>query len=149
MIQIVYGSGGGNTELVCQLLAENLLRKNKPVKLTRAKVNDFDSLELMDLYVFASPTYGHGQLEKYMEVFLASYDRCNFDIKDKKVAVIGLGDKKYDEDYRIESSKILTEFLQEKGAKLVTDPLEIGECVFNDLERKVSSFADEIVTNLK
>lgn len=148
MIQIVYGSGGGNTEIVCQLLAENLIRRKKSVKLTRAKVNTFDDLENADLYIFASPTYGHGQLEKYMDKFIQSYDRCNFDIKHKKIAVVGLGDKKYDEDYRIESADILKEFIEEKGASLVTAPLKIGECVYEDLESQINDFAEEILKQL-
>jgi flavodoxin len=145
MIQIVYGSGGGNTELVCNMIAEKLLKDRSPVRLTRAKVSSFDDLESeADLYILASPTYGHGQLEKYMGKFIAGYKSSDFDMKGKKFAVVGLGDKKYDEDYYIESARILEKFVTENGGELVCESLKIGGCVYNSLEEKVSSFCKSI-----
>lgn len=144
MIQIIYGSGGGNTELVCNMIAEKLLKKTS-VKLSRAKVSSFEDIESeADLYILASPTYGHGQLEKYMGKFISSYKSSSFELKGKKFAVVGLGDKKYDEDYYIESARILKNFVIENGGDLVCEPLKIGGCVYNSLEQKVDKFCKSI-----
>jgi flavodoxin len=148
MIQIVYGSVGGNTEFVCNLLAEKLVSKNMSVKLSRAKVNSFSDLDVASLYVFASPTYGHGQLEKYMAKFLKSFKNSSFDFKGKNFAVIGLGDKKYDDDYFIESAKILEDFVRSNGGELLCEPLKIAGCVYQDVDEKVTSYCKNILKKL-
>lgn len=148
MVHIVYGSVGGNTELVCSLLAEKIVSAGVSVKLSKAKVNTFDDLEDSKLYVFASPTYGHGQLEKYMAKFVASYKNSKFDCQGRKFAVIGLGDKKYDDDYFIESANILERFIIDNGGQLLCPSLKIGGCVYKDLDMIVSSFSKNILKKM-
>jgi flavodoxin len=148
MIQIVYGSGGGNTEFVCNLLAEKLITKGFNVSLLKAKVTSFDDLDVAELSIFASPTYGHGLMEKYMGKFLKSYGRSHYDMKELKFAVIGLGDKKYDEDYFIESANILEEFVKRNDGELVCESLRIGGCVYDSLESKIDEFVKNILKTL-
>ena len=145
MIQIIFGSGGGNTEFLCDLLNEKLLKAGNKVVLSKAKVTKFDDLLGAKLYILASPTYGHGLLEKYMDKFVRSFAKSHFDMKGSNFAVIGLGNKKYDDDYYIESANILEDFVRENGGNLVVDTLRVGGCVYDDLDKKLDSFVLEIL----
>ena len=144
-IKIVYGSGGGNTELVCQKVAE-VLSENKShphkVELLQAKLTDATKLKGFDLLILASPTYGHGLLESYFEKFLRAL--AAVDLRDKPCSVIGLGDPKYDSDYHIESIKIIMDFLKEKGAKIVHIPLRVSRCPLPLLTGHVDLWAKKI-----
>lgn len=141
-IKIVYGSAGGNTELVCEKVAEILGEKKHQVELLQAKLTKAEVIGNFDLLILASPTYGHGQLENYFEKFLAELKAVN--LAGKKCAVIGLGDPKYDSDYHIESAHIIAEFLQEKGAQMVHLPLRVSKCPLPMLENHVARWAEKI-----
>ncbi len=140
-VKIVYGSGGGNTELVCEKVTQ-VLEKKHEVEMLKSKITDPMSIKGFDLLVFASPTYGHGQLEQYFGKFIKKAAAMN--LKGKKVAVIGLGDDKYDPDYFIESARILTDFLKKKEADIVINPLKVGRCPLPQLNKKVDSWAKKV-----
>jgi flavodoxin len=125
-IKIVYGSGSGNTELVCEKVAGLLKGKNHEVSLLKAKLINPKDVGTYDLLIFACPTYGHGELEQYFGRFLARME--NEDLDGKLCSIIGLGDPKYDRDYHLESIKIISDFLDKKHAKLVGMPLRISKC---------------------
>lgn len=141
-VSIVYGSGGGNTELVCRLFAEKIASFSE-VGFYRAKVFNWADLGAADVYVLASPTYGHGQLEKYMGKVVAKYSKEDFIVNDKKFLVIGLGDKKYDDDYFIESANILEDFVRKNGGKLILPAFKVGGCVYAELEERIVDYVAE------
>ena len=140
-IKIVYGTGGGNTELVCEKVTEILEKKHK-VEMLQSKITDPMSIKNFDLLIFASPTYGHGQLEQYFGKFIKKAKDMN--LKGKNVAAIGLGDDKYDPDYFIESAKILTDFFKGKEANIVISPLKVGRCAVPKLKGKVEKWAKDL-----
>lgn len=123
-IKIVYGTVGGNTELVCERVAEVLRKKGHAVEILKAKLADPADLGAWDLLILACPTYGIGELEDSFEVFMGKLGAVN--LKNKKCAVIGLGDPKYDQDYHLESAKIIMDFLKKKEAKVLYMPLRIS-----------------------
>ncbi len=140
-IHIVYGSVSGNTELVVEKTAE-ILSALHSVTLLRAKTTTPEALQPADLIIFASPTYGHGQLENYMAALIEKIPPSQ--LKGQKAAVIGLGDPKYDNDYLIESAKILIEFLKKQGAELVGLPLMIAKNPLPQLEIRVKAWAENL-----
>lgn len=141
-IKIVYGTCGGNTELVCQKVAEVLSVKHN-VELKKAKITSPDKIGEYDLLILASPTYGHGQLELYFDKFLKKLEKE--DLKEKKCAVIGLGNLKYDIDYHLESAKIITEFLKNKEVNIVCKPLLVSKCPIPFLDKHVKTWAEELL----
>lgn len=149
MIQVVYGSGGGNTEFLCGLLKDKLEGAGVMTELKKSKVSNFDDLHGANLYILASPTYGHGQLEKYMGRFIRGFQKSHFEMKDVNFAVIGLGDKKYDDDYYIESANILENFVKDNGGVLAVESLRIGGCVYSDLDDKLDHFVKSILNWMK
>ncbi len=123
-IKIVYGTVGGNTELVCERVAMVLAGKKHSVQILKAKTTDPAKLGAYDLLILACPTYGIGELEDSFEAFLEKLEAV--DLKGRKCAVIGLGDPKYDQDYHLESAKIIMDFLKKKKARVLYMPLRIS-----------------------
>ncbi len=146
-VKIIYGTSGGNTELVCQKVAEILETANHSVELHKAKSTQPEDFLGADLLILASPTYGHGILEQYMDRCLAQVK--DLDFTDQSFAVVGLGDMKYDEDYFIESAKILTEFMESRGAKSLLAPLMIARSPIPQLETRVVLWANQLLDHLK
>ena len=140
-VKIVYGTGGGNTELVCEKVTE-ILEKKHEVEMLQSKITDPMSIKNFDLLIFASPTYGHGQLEQYFGKFIKKAKDMN--LKGKNVAAIGLGDDKYDPDYFIESAKILMDFFKGKEANILISPLKVGRCAVPKLDGIVKKWAHKL-----
>jgi len=109
-INIVYGTVGGNTELVCEKVAEMLVSYGHEASLFRANTVKIEEVMSFDLMILASPTYGKGELEPYFAKFLNS-----------------LAKEDYEPEYHLESARIITEFLKEKNATLVHMPLRISK----------------------
>jgi len=124
-INIVYGTVGGNTQLVCERVAEVLVSKGHEAALHDARLAKVDEALAGDVLILACPTYGIGEMEEYFEKFLMALDAV--DIEGRKCAIIGLGDPKYDKDYHLESAKIIMEFLQKKKAQILFMPLRISK----------------------
>lgn len=141
-VKIVYGSGGGNTELVCEKVSEVLVAAGHSVDLLRAKLTKPEEVGDFDLLVLACPTYGHGQLETYFEKFFNGFKQA--DLKGKKCCTIGLGDLKYDADYLLESAKIIEAFFEEKEADVVCKPLKIVRSPVPYLNSLVANWAEEL-----
>ncbi len=140
-IKIVYGTGGGNTEIVCERVQE-VLSKKHDVTLLKAKVTEPDDIGKFDLLVLASPTYGHGQLERYFAVFIKKLEEM--DLKGKRCSIIGLGDPKYDSDYHIESIKVIMDFLKRKEAEIVHMPCRVSKCPLRLLDNYVTPWAEKL-----
>ncbi len=145
-IKIVYGTGGGNTEIVCQRVEEVLVAKGHEVSLLKAKVSEPEDIGSFDLLILASPTYGHGQLEKYFGVFLSKLEKV--DLKGRLAAIIGLGDPKYDSDYHIESAKVMMDFFKRKEAELVYMPCRVSRCPLKLLDNYVTMWAEKLSEKL-
>ena len=139
-VNIVHGSGGGNTEIVCERVAELLAEKKHKVTLLRAKSTEPKEALDCDVLLLGSPTYGHGLLESYFEKFLKKLE--GEDLEGKKCVAIGLGDPKYDPDYHIEAARVIVRFLREKGAAHVYRPLMISKSPFPYLEDFIPKWVD-------
>ncbi|MBI4232541.1 flavodoxin family protein [Candidatus Peregrinibacteria bacterium] len=142
-IKIVYGSGGGNTELVCEKVAEVLEQKKHKVKLLKAKLTEPKDVGSFDLLILASPTYGHGLYERFFAGFMAKAE-SELDVAGKKCATIGLGDMIYDPDYHVESGKMIQQFLKRKGALMPIIPLFVTKSPVPHLEGRIQSWAESV-----
>ncbi|MDP2690799.1 MAG: flavodoxin family protein [bacterium] len=135
---IIYGSTGGNTEMVCQKIAEILKKKNHKTTLQRAEWSKPEDLTKGDLCILGSPTYEHGVIQHHMGAFLK---QCKIITRDHRFAVVGLGDPKYDEHYNIESANILEAFVKEHGGEEVIHPLRINKTPIPHLENEITEWA--------
>jgi len=147
IIKIVYGTAGGNTKLVCEKVAEILTGRSNEVQLFNVKNLEPESVGSCDLLIFASPTHGHGEIEKYMGLFLRKMGKT--DMENWKCAIIGLGDPKYDADYHLESIRIIIQFLKSKNTEILGMPLRISKSPMLWLDSFVPMWAEKIDKLLK
>lgn len=146
---IFYGSGGGNTELVCEQIQDQLQEKGQQADLINFKVmEDLAPLENYEVLILASPTYGHGLLERYADRFVRYAQKQKLDLQQKPVAVVGLGDMMYDADYFIEAAKILKEFAEAQNGKIVNFPLMIAKSPLPHLKTVVPKWVDKLLSEI-
>ena len=149
-IFIAYSTVGGNTLLVVQKIVEILTKElqDKPVKIKVCLVQqaDLEQIRDCDLLILASPTYGQGSLEDNFKPFLKQLTKIN--LKNKKSAVIGLGDIKYYPHYLTEASIILENFLKQQEAELLLPPLKIGKNPIALLNTLVEKWAKKLAVRL-
>ncbi|MFW5776845.1 MAG: flavodoxin [Spirochaetota bacterium] len=111
-IGIFYGSSTGNTKDVATKLQEALggdLRNISDV--------DADTIAGYDNLVFATSTWGAGDLQDDWEDFFPNLD--DLDFSGKKVAIMGLGDQENYGDTFVDAMQILADKVDQLGGKLV------------------------------
>mgnify|MGYP001120292334 CR=1 FL=1 len=89
-IGIFYGSDGGDTEKVVEQIAEEL-REYVDVKIFNVAQASKNDLRRYENLIFASPTYGEGDLQSDWEDFLPKLSAS--DVAGKTIAFVGLGDQ--------------------------------------------------------
>jgi len=149
-IFIAYSTVGGNTLLVVQKIVEILTKElqDKPatIKTYLVQQADLEQIRDSDLLILASPTYGQGNLEDNFKPFLRQLTKIN--LKNKKSAVVGLGDIRYYPHYLTEASVILENFLKHEGAKVLLPSLKIGKNPIVLLNTLVEKWAKKLVVSL-
>jgi flavodoxin len=142
-ILLIYGSTGGNTEMVVENVADMLKSKKHKVTLKRAELSKAADLLKADIIILASPTYGHGLLEGYMAKFAKGIR--DLDLKGKPCAVIGLGDPKYEAQYHIESAAILEKTLSDAGGKILLPALRISRTPVMHLKGIIPHWTEQLI----
>jgi flavodoxin I/flavodoxin II len=146
-IQIVYGSNGGNTQLVCEYIADKMKTLGHQVYNARCEHFPTNKLTQCDVLVLACPTYEHGSLEPSFEKNF--WPRIqDLDLKQQACAVVGLGDIKYDIDYHIESARILQKYIETHNGRLIHPSLMISGKVLPLLDKLVNGWCDRLHTKL-
>ncbi|MBD3156635.1 hypothetical protein GF369_02285 [Candidatus Peregrinibacteria bacterium] len=145
-ILILFGSTGGNTELVCDEVLHIFKAKNHTAVMQRAENSSPDDMGAYDLCILASSTYGQGLLQDHMRAFIKSCSSKN--ISGNTFAVIGLGDNKYNTEYIIESAAILEKTVKDNDGTLLSPTLRINKTPVPHLETRVKKWANEIAKQL-
>lgn len=86
-VGIFYGSDGGTTQEIAQRVADKL-GGCELFDVAQAQPSDIESF---DNLIFATPTYGAGDLQDDWDSFLSKLDESVF--AGKKIALLGLGDQ--------------------------------------------------------
>jgi flavodoxin I len=111
-IGIFYGSSTGNTKDVATKLQEAL--GGDLHSITDA---DTDTIAGYDNLVFATSTWGAGDLQDDWEDFFPNLDDVDF--SGKKVAIMGLGDQENYGDTFVDGMQVLADKVEGLGGKLV------------------------------
>lgn len=146
-ILIIFGSTGGNTELVTDKVNEVLNDVGHKVTIQRAEESSIEDVKKAKNLIFASSTYGQGLLQDHMLKFFKEVK--GLDMKGKKCAVIGLGDNKYNTEYVIEAARILETGLKELGAEILLPPLRINKTPVPNLNATILKWAKDLSTKFK
>jgi flavodoxin I len=111
-IGIFYGSSTGNTKDVSVKL-QNALGAD----LHNVTDVDADTLTGYDFLVFATSTWGAGDLQDDWEDFFPTLD--DIDFSGKKVGIMGLGDQVNYGDTFVDGMAVLSEKIEERGGTVV------------------------------
>ena len=112
-IGIFFGSDTGNMEDAINLLAENLGNDN--VDIFDVSEDVADKLKDYDKFIFASSTWGDGELQADWEEFIDELKDVDF--SGKTVAIVGMGDQDSYTDTFCDSIKLIYD--EVKDAKVV------------------------------
>jgi len=144
-VLIIYGSTGGNTELVCDKIAEILENKRFKIKKQRAELTENSDLKNYEYIILAGSTYGQGLLQDHMKRFINNLKS----LKGKKCAVIGLGDSKYNVEYVIESANLLEKAVKENNGELLIKPLRVNKTPVPHLDKMVKDWAQKLSKSIE
>ncbi len=140
---IIYGSTGGNTEIVVDHAAQFFRAQGQLVTIKRAEQSEPEDLLKADGVILASPTYGHGTLQPDMAIFTEKLKGLR--LKHKPCAVIGLGDPKYEPHYHVESANTLEKLIEALGGDLVLPALRISRSPVLFLDNLIPQWTKEFL----
>ncbi len=146
-VLFIFGSTGGNTEMVVEFVADLLKQKKYDVKIQRTELSQPKDMLKADMVVLASPTYGHGLLEDHMAKFVRAMKEV--DLKGKPCAVIGLGDPKYEAQYHIEAAPDLEKAIKGSGGGLLIPSLRISGSPVMHLKGLIPHWTKQLIEKLK
>ena len=112
-IGLIYGSDGGMTKDVSERLADII--GEEYVELIDVSTSSAEQISSFDKLIFASSTWGEGDLQSDWEDFEETLDEIDF--SNKTVALLGLGDQESYADTFAEAISLLYEKV--KDAKVV------------------------------
>jgi flavodoxin len=142
-ILIIFSSSSGNTELVCDFVAEMLRKNGVLVHIQRAELSSPKDIQKYDVCLLACGTYDHGVLQEHFVPFARALKQEDF--SGMAFAVIGLGDSKYDVEYNVESAEILKNTVLKIGGTLLLPPLKINKSPVPQLSKKVSDWTQTLL----
>ncbi len=114
-VGIFYGSSTGMTEDIARLVQEKLGKEN--ADLLNVDSVGVDTLSKYNNLIFASSTWGMGELQDDWENFAADMDKV--DLSGKKVAIFGVGDQKLYPDTFVDAIGVLYKKAKDCGATII------------------------------
>ena len=131
-VGIIYGSTTGNTRDVCQKLVKAFGDEAELQDVAEVEESTVASYRFL---IFATSTWGAGDLQDDWEVFFPKLD--SLDLSGKKVAVMGLGDQQNYPDTFVDCVAALVDKAKERGAQIVGATSTEGyEYTSSDAERE-------------
>lgn len=115
VVGLFYGSDTGNTEKVAERIQAELGADLVDLHdIAKAKKED---LEKYDFLILGTPTWYTGELQSDWDAFMPEFKKI--DLKDKIVALFGLGDQEDYSDYFLDGMGTLKEVVLSMGGILV------------------------------
>jgi flavodoxin I len=113
-IAIVYGSSGGNTKNIAELIQKRL---GKDADLIDISLSDADTINGYDKLVLGTSTWYNGDLQDDWDMF----DKNSLELDGKTIALFGLGDQSGYGGEFCDGLGTLYELCVQKGAQIVGD----------------------------
>ena len=141
----MYGSVTGNSRAIGHLLHEHFSQQGQLSETDSLYKFDASELDTETPYIFIISTWSKGTINESTIDFYNSLPGVQ--LHDMKYGIIGLGEKKYGEEYFCKAVDTLHERLQQTGAVQVVDPLLI-EQVENLQEVGVAQWGDRFILKI-
>jgi flavodoxin len=146
-ISIIFGSTGGNTELVCHRVKQLLETAGATVCIKRVEHCNITDATANPICILAASTYGHGILQDHFIPFKRQLQTA--DLASNSFAVIGLGDDKYDAEYNVESATILEDAVQQGGGEIILPALRINRSPIPHLTTSVEKWTAALLKKIE
>lgn len=146
-ILMIYASQSGNTEIITDMIAENLRSLNQLVviKSFDFDVIDMESLAEYDAVLVGTYTWDDGELPYEVEDFYI--DIADVDIKGITFGVYGAADSCYD-TYGL-AIDLLADRINNQGGNVIEDRLKIDLLPNKHDEKRCEKFAGKIVEQIE
>jgi flavodoxin len=116
-IHVIYASTSGNTERVVETIGDILKDKGVNVFYHRAEITDIEIVKVNNLFLFATSTWEHGELNPYFKKLFEAMKSMN--MSGKYAGFVGCGDTRYEPVLFCEGMEILRRvFLENKGQEI-------------------------------
>lgn len=141
---IVYASMAGTTELMAQIIANELIKASDQVTVKDAFEIDAEELKSYERILVGSYTWGDGDLS---DEILDFYEELStIDLTGKMAAAFGPGDTSYEHFAR--AVDILEEALKTQGCEIVAKGLKVDSWTEaeEEIETKCREFVKEILS---
>ncbi len=129
-IIIIYGTVGGNSELVAQAISDGISEFGLVSQIHKAEITNPDELNNYDACILVSSTWRVGQLNEYMQDFYNKFITQSFE--GKYFGVVGLGDSKHYDIFG-GAATILEDGVKRVKGKQLLETLQIDGEVFGRL----------------
>ncbi len=116
-IHFLYGTETGSAEMLCEDIRDDL-GDGFECELTSLGDIDPTTLNNETFYIFATSTYGNGDLPVTAQPFYDTIVEKGLDLSHIRFAIYGLGDMVFAETFAF-GSKIMMEKLLEQGATMI------------------------------
>ena len=132
---IFYGSSTGNTEAIAESIREKLGPSHADI--FDVAICSRKEMEQYSFLIFGIPTWGLGDLQDDWEAFIPSLEAA--DLKDKTVAIYGLGDQDTYPDSFADAMRIIYDILLDKGCR-ITGKWPVADYFFDASEAVVDGY---------
>ncbi len=146
MVKIIYASTSGNVEIVCEKIAEIFNESGIETKLMRSEQTSIDEILNHDLFVLATSTWEHGEINQFYLELLGEITKN--DMTGKKAAFVGLGDRRYEPVLFCKGIDILQDAFLKQGGSQVGEALKIDGEPYGLFESVVSEWTKQLLEYL-
>lgn len=145
-IKIIYASTSGNVEATCEYVATLLEGHHFEVRLARAEKVDATEVINGQLFIFATSTWAHGEINPYFEPVL--HDINHLEMSGKLAGFIGLGDTRYEPVLFTKGIDIVHDAFLKKGGQAVAETLRIDGEPYHQFEGLVKDWTHTFISEL-
>ena len=114
-IHLLHGTETGNSEMVCEDIADDL-----SVDCQIDSLGDVDpaDLDADTFYIIVTSTYGTGDLPATAQPFMEALERDTPDLSHVRFAIFGLGDMIFEDTFAHGSENLMNKLLQAKARQM-------------------------------
>lgn len=142
----IYASTSGNVEVVVEHVATLLQAANFECDLHRAEITPVEIITQNDLFVLATSTWEHGEINPFFGKLMSEMSRL--DLHGKRAAFIGLGDKRYEPVLFCGGMEQLKSVFIKQGGRVIYDALKIDGEPYHQLDSVVKPWANQLIREL-
>jgi len=145
-IAIAFATLSGNTEKIAYELEKFLLNKSYEVDLLNLENTKVDELKKYDLVFLGCSTYGDGDLNLIMDIFLSEADQICHQCESTRFAIFSLGDSIYP-NFAI-AGEIVEDKIIDMGGEVIHPYIKIDGYPSSEVFEEIKKWVLEVLKKL-